>query len=78
MSKGPSPSEIKECLHREVSKYDYQDPVADIAKLKKAMDQCSASKTRIIGGHYTAFREYPWLVSLELFDKFTTSYYPYS
>ena len=43
--------------------YDFQDPVTDAARLKKAINKCSAPKTRIIGGHYTAFREYPWLVS---------------
>ena len=46
------------------SKYPAENiTMADVAKLKKAMDKCSAPKTRIIGGHYTAFREYPWLVS---------------
>ena len=37
--------------------------MADASKFKKAFDQCAKQQTRIIGGEYTAFREYPWMVS---------------
>ena len=62
MSKGRNETEFNECVHHAV-KHDDTYTLVDASKLQKAIGQCAKQQTRIIGGEYTAFREYPWMVS---------------